>query len=320
MRRGCSECRIIGSHFVEGGAGGVRITGGNDPFSPQHHTHGNHICDNTIIHMGRRYLAGCGILLMDAYENEISHNEIADLYYTGISVGWVWGYADSITRDNRIEKNHIHHIGQGLLSDMGGIYLLGLQPGTVVSGNVIHDIQARFYGGWALYTDEGSSYITLENNICYRTSETSYHQHYGCMNTVRNNIFAFSKEFMLRLSRPELHLGLIFERNIILADNVPIYGSDFDGYPPRCCAAHDNLIYDISNQEPVFFKYHDDGRVLYHEDMKAQYDMESGSRVANPCFTDLEHDDFSLRPESPAFRMGFHPIDSKDVGPRKSFS
>lgn len=317
IRSGCSNCRITGNQFLEGGAGGIRMTGGKDPKLPERHTHGNTISDNTILHMGRRYLAGCGILVMDAYENEISHNEIADLYYSGISVGWIWGYTDSITRDNRIEKNHIHHIGQGVLSDMGGIYLLGLQPGTVVSGNVIHDIQARFYGGWALYTDEGSSYITLENNVCYRTSETSYHQHYGCMNTVRNNIFAFSKEFMLRLSKPELHLGLIFERNIILADNVPIYGHDFDGYPPRCCASHNNLIYDIHNPEPVFFRYEKDGRTLSMSDMTEMYGMETGSRIADPCFADPEHDNFSLRPESPAFQMGFHPIDTHDVGPRR---
>ncbi|MDD6032669.1 MAG: right-handed parallel beta-helix repeat-containing protein [Oscillospiraceae bacterium] len=317
LRRGCQSCRMTGNQLLQGGACGIRMTGGKDPGQPQRHTWGNLISDNTILHMGRRYLAGCGILLMDTYENEVSHNEIADLYYTGISVGWIWGYADSITRDNRIEKNHIHHLGQGVLSDMGGIYLLGLQPGTIVSGNVIHDIKARFYGGWALYTDEGSSYITLENNICYRTSETGYHQHYGCMNTVRNNIFAFSDEYMLRLSKPELHLGLIFDRNIILADNVPIYGPDFDGYPTRCCAAHNNLIFDRSHAEPVLFRHRDSGRTLSLEDMRSLYGMEDGSVIADTCFADADHDDFTLLSESPALKLGFCPIDTRDVGPRR---
>ena len=69
---------------------------------------------------------------MHTYENVIAHNEIADLNYTGISCGWVWGYENSITRENLIEKNHIHDIGNGVLSDMGGIYLLGNQQGTIV--------------------------------------------------------------------------------------------------------------------------------------------------------------------------------------------
>ena len=307
LTEGCSQCRVTGSILQEGGAGGIRITGGTDPETPARHTHGNLVSGNKILHMGRRYLAGCGVLLMHGYENEISRNEIADLYYSGVSVGWIWGYADSITRDNRIEQNHIHHIGQGVLSDMGGVYLLGRQPGTVVNGNVIHDVKARFYGGWALYTDEGSSYITLENNICYRTSETCYHQHYGSMNTVRNNIFVNSREYMLRVSRPELHLGLIFERNIICCDNVPVYGPDFAGFPSRCIGAHHNLVFDVSNPEPVFFRYKD-GRTLSLSDMQSLYNMEEGTVIADPGFVDPAKDDYRLRPDSPAFALGFHPI------------
>jgi len=110
---------------------------------------------------------------MHAAGNIITHNHIHDLYYTGISAGWRWGYNESVARDNLIEKNHIHDIGQGWLSDMGGIYTLGVQPGTVLRGNLIHDVNKASYGGWAIYLDEGSSHIIVENNICYRINENA---------------------------------------------------------------------------------------------------------------------------------------------------
>lgn len=122
---------------------------------------------------------------MHTYENVIAHNEIADLNYTGISCGWVWGYENSITRENLIEKNHIHDIGNGVLSDMGGIYLLGKQQGTIVRCNLIHDVYSRHYGGWALYADEGASAVVFEQNICYNTNSNAFHQHYGCGNSNR---------------------------------------------------------------------------------------------------------------------------------------
>src|SRR5579875_487287 len=80
----------------------------------------------------------------------IAHNHIHDLFYSGISCGWVWGYAESVSHDNRIEYNHIHDIGQRLLSDMGGIYTLGVQPGTVLRGNLIYNVEKHNYGGWAI--------------------------------------------------------------------------------------------------------------------------------------------------------------------------
>ncbi|MBR6321517.1 MAG: right-handed parallel beta-helix repeat-containing protein, partial [Lachnospiraceae bacterium] len=204
--RGCSEIRVARDRFFDGGAGGVRINGATaieidaDPSKAGDVTHDNGVCDCTISHCGRVHMAGCGVLIMNSFNNRVAHNDIGDLFYTGVSCGWVWGYSKSITRDNLILKNHIHDLGQGVLSDMGGVYLLGAQPGTVVANNVIHVINSHDYGGWALYTDEGSGYITLENNICYDCNDNCYHQHYGRMNTVRNNIFAFAGGQLCRVS------------------------------------------------------------------------------------------------------------------------
>ena len=114
---------------------------------------------------------GCvGIGVGYASNVSIAHNEIFDLPYTGISVGWGWTKMTNALRDNFISANHIHHVGQRL-GDLGGIYTLSAQPGTTVAENSISDMQSSpfvpdpqhwFY----LYLDEGSSDITVRDNWC----------------------------------------------------------------------------------------------------------------------------------------------------------
>jgi len=313
--RGCHGIRIQRTLIRDGGAGGVKIIGGGADSPETERTFGNTVEDCRILYCGRRYFAACGILMMHTYENTIAHNEIGYLYYTGVSGGWIWGYAPSVTRDNRIEKNHIHHLGDGMLSDMGGVYLLGLQPGTVVSGNVIHDVRSRNYGGWALYTDEGSSFITLENNICWNTSDNSYHQHYGSMNTVRNNIFAFSDGPMMRVSRTEAHMSILFENNIVYSSGSPMFDISRNQIAQGTVSSSRNLYFDAARPESPVMRRFGEGDELTMEDFRAA-GMEYGSLVADPLFADAEGHDFRLKENSPAYALGFRDIDVSDVGPR----
>lgn len=302
-----SRCRIH-----DGGAGGVKIIGSADEQSPEATDH-NTVEDCSILWCGRRYYAACGILMMHTGNNVIAHNEIGHLGYTGVSCGWIWGYRDSPTHDNLIMKNHIHHCGEGLLSDMGGVYLLGPQRGTVVSGNVVHDILSAEYGGWGLYTDEGSSYITLENNISYNTSNNSFHQHYGMMNTVRNNIFAFSKDQVLRVNREEAHLSTLFDTNIVYSDGTPSFDLRDKHIRYRTVSSKNNLFWDASGRAPVLRHTADTDMTL--EDLRS-CGIDEGSMTADPQFRDAANYDFTLEKTSPALALGFRPIDTSDVGPR----
>ena len=220
---GCHRWRISGNTLKHCGAGGIRVGDSGKANAPE----GIAFSDNEIAHYGRIFPAGVGVLIMQSGKNRIAHNLIHDGYYTGISVGWTWGYEEGPCRENVIEFNHVHTIGQGLLSDMGGIYTLGPQPGTVIRGNWFHDIVSHSYGGWGLYTDEGSTGILLENNLVTHCKSSGFHQHYGKDNIVRNNVFAWNREHSLMRSREEAHNSFTFERNIVVADSGELMGSNW---------------------------------------------------------------------------------------------
>jgi len=236
----------------------------------------------------------------------VAHNEISDLYYTGVSVGWVWGYGPSVSRDNRIESNHIHHVGQGLLSDLGGVYTLGLSPETVVRNNVIHHVEGHDKG-WGLYTDEGSTGIAIENNLVYCTSHGGFHQHYGREHVVRNNVLALGREAQVVRSSDEPHRSFTFERNIVYYRTGELLSSVWSGGTDRITLDH-NLYWDADGSPPRFPA----------GDLEAWQErgFDRHSRVADPRFEDPDHDDFRLKADSPAGALGFRPLNLAAIGPR----
>lgn len=315
VEKGCSHIEIKRCSFFDGGAGGVIITGSDVDGEVQDRTHSNEISNCCISHCGRRHMAACGILVKHSYNNKIVHNEIHDLYYSGISVGWVWGYKDSVTSNNYIAYNHIYDLGKKVLSDMGGVYLLGAQPGTVVENNLIHDIYAREYGGWALYTDEGSAFVRLESNICYRCSDNCYQQHYGRMNVVKNNIFAFAGKELCRVTRGEQHLSTVFENNVLITDGCLAYGLlSREHVDNGTVATGNNVIWSVTDKESEVVQYC--GRKLKLSEAQ-ELGLEQGSIYANPGCKDIGNYEFSLEEDSVAYTMGFRKIDTYRFGIEK---
>lgn len=98
----------------------------------------------------------------------IEHNEVSNVSYSGICVGWGWTKTINAMRNNRIHANLVHHYAKHMY-DVGGVYTLSAMPGSVISENYIHTILTAPYAHdpehfFYMYLDEGSSYITIKDN------------------------------------------------------------------------------------------------------------------------------------------------------------
>ena len=288
------DCKIEHTFLYDLGGGGLKIDYSQDIT----------LLNSIIRKGGQVFPAGVGVLIRESSHVKALHNEVCDLRYSGFSVGWIWGYAKSLSFANEIAFNHIHHLGWGELDDMGGVYTLGIQPGTTVHDNVIHDVYSHDYGGWGLYTDEGSSQIVMENNLVYGCKCGGFHQHYGEDNIIRNNILAWSTWQALQWTRKEDHRSFTFAHNIVLQDGFPFLSrhatwkeaiGDFDR----------NCFWDITEKDPYF------------DDMTPeQFRMirDAKTLVADPMFKDPLHGDFTFKSLKTARKIGFKPFDYSRAG------
>ena len=303
FRRACSNCSVNKTYMHDLGAGGVKI--GETIIRPDPKEITNFITvDNNIIRdAGHVFPCAVGIIIFNASDNKLTHNEIADLRYSGISAGWVWGYADSPSKRNMIEYNHIHHLGWGELCDMGGVYTLGASEGTTVSNNVIHHIYSFDYGGWGLYTDEGSFGIVEENNLVYACKNSGFHQHYGKENIIRNNIFALNIRAQLQATRIEEHRSISFTNNIIYFDKGSLLNSNwhkFNLFSDYNCY-WDKRTKDIRFADKSFSEWKKSGK-------------DTHSIVADPLFVNPAAFDFHFKNKSVIKKIKFVPFDYSRAG------
>ena len=163
---------------------------------------------------GRILLGSVGICVGIARETLIQQNELAELPYTGISVGWRWDAEPTGCRDNQVVENHIHHVMQEL-SDGAGTYTLGLQPGTVLSANRIHNIaiNAGRAESNGIFMDEGSTQILVDRNVIDHIAKSPIRFHKAGVNTICNNrlyVAPGDQPFTFNNTDPKV---LIFENN-----------------------------------------------------------------------------------------------------------
>lgn len=324
FRRQCNNCSINHCYIHDLGAGGVKL--GDVLYHTQDESvSANNVINNSIIREGGHlFPSAVGIVIFNARDNIITHNEIADFKYSGISVGWMWGYEKSKvwttvpdrfgeavwTEDhfkspatgNQIGYNHIHHLGWGELSDMGGVYIVSEATGTHVHNNTIHHIYSDTYGGWGLYTDEAATNVLMENNLVYACKNSGFHQHYGKENIIKNNIFALNLKGQLQFTRVEKHMSFEFKNNIVYANSGKMFLGNFK---EANVDMDKNCYWDTRTKSPGFQD------MEFPEWKKLK---ENHSVLADPLFVDAANYDFRFKSMKVARKIDFKPFDYTKAG------
>ncbi len=178
--RGTSADSISRCEFRDIGGTALQLGVYSDPgfetHLPYNPTDGREVChdewimDNSVRDCTNEDWGCVGISAGYVHDVHIEHNEVSEVSYSGICVGWGWTRTINCMKNNYITGNYVHHYAKHMY-DVGGIYTLSAQPGTFITDNRIdsiyhppyaHDPHHWFY----FYFDEGSSYITIKDNWC----------------------------------------------------------------------------------------------------------------------------------------------------------
>jgi Right handed beta helix region len=324
------------------GAGGIRIgdrvtTCNTDPTVPQ-----SIYVGNNLITGGGRVLAGSyGISVGDAHHILVEHNEVSDFYNNGIAVGFNWDYSCNFAHDDIVQFNYLHNLGQGVTSDMGGVYFLsGLNTGNEILNNKVHDVNhdPAGYGGWGIYTDQGAMGVLVQNNLVYRTTDASLHVNSSPIppptptapNLFKNNILVYGGMGAMSRHNDTTFLSFEFENNVFSYDKQTIQYGYWYCQGKAVCTDYfqldNNLYFDNTVKGGIpgkpFFKtaY---AAVNSIEQPKITWlswgqwqalGEDVHSLFADPLFVNPTTDDYTLSPTSPAFSLGFVAFDPTQAG------
>jgi hypothetical protein len=172
MSDGSQDNVITGNHFYNIGSNAISV---GDIINPNTSdvrliTKNIKVSNNYIHNIANQYEGSVGIEVGYTENVLIQHNQLSNLPYSGISIGWGWGVPDpTVAKNNTIQANLIDH-PMSTLSDGGGIYSLGAQPGNIISENIITNQSSD--KGAALYLDNRSRYITVVNNVIFNNTRS----------------------------------------------------------------------------------------------------------------------------------------------------
>jgi hypothetical protein len=181
---------------------------------------GTVVRNNVLRHISYEHIQAPGIVAFFVAGTDISHNDLKDLPYSGISFGWWWGNSrippSTTMKDNKIQNNRIFDVIREL-DDGGGVYLLGFSPNSILSGNYIngsHGGKKKRANG--IHPDDRTSYWTLKDNVMENINGDAMHlwRNTSEHNTVTGN-FSNGAKFYLH------GVESVFENNQVIETAPP---------------------------------------------------------------------------------------------------
>jgi hypothetical protein len=206
---GVTDTTVHHNLFTDLGGAGVVAGGvqpdGHHPRTPAMVLRDITVDNNLVTDVAKDYKEMSGILSTYADHTVIAHNEVSNLAYDGIDVGWGWGANDAggspdyqnrglyayqpvyttptTLRNTQVTDNLVHGVKK-VFHDGGSLYNLSANPGAVFSGNYIYDTQHTV----GLYLDEGSRYVTERDNVVQDCGVWVFTNSYGTINNTSDNL------------------------------------------------------------------------------------------------------------------------------------
>ncbi len=317
---------ITGNKIYDTGSGGI--------ITRSYGAHRNVVSYNHIHHCGSVFHSAVGINIDDG-GGLIANNLIHDISHSGIYTRhFATDYEQKPERSNMeqgviIEYNEIYDVMQGM-SDGAGI--LVRDDNIVIRNNLIHDVRSAPEGpggrGWGIYLDYNTRNCLVENNIVYNTRDGIELWYDNKNNTIFNNMFLDGVRSQVSYGNniDAYHHNVRFLRNIISFSGPDAVLYRFRQSSGRSLPTESdfNLIYHAAGKDLAIGGLPKEGdNSSISIDMAAEtfedwqnLGFDTHSIVADPLFVDPENDDYSLKPDSPAFKLGFKPIDLSRVGLR----
>ena len=338
-----TDNEVVGNEVAFVGAGAFTI---NSKSSNMQSSKGpvrarrNVISGNHIHHIGLIWKHGAAVRLNITWDNTVSHNSIHDATRHALIMTFNCG-------GNVIEYNEILRTGLET-ADVGAIHTYKTDlasKGNIIRNNVIGDVvgiatdpDGEFrtpYYSWGIYLDGYASKATVCNNIVYRTARGAIFINGGSDNTIVNNILVGGKRSQVYLHALKGKGGRNrFLRNIVYyrepdafayftKDDVVAKEHPAGGLKPGWLESDYNVVYHAGARPKVLLKAYQGWRpipadVAPQESWEAwqKRGMDAHSIIADPLFVNPDKNDYRLKPNSPALKLGFKPIDTSRVGLR----
>jgi hypothetical protein len=338
------ENMISGNTMDYMGAGGILLTSPilayGDPYDLRPGVSNyaplrNHIIRNHIHHGNQVRFNGAGILLDSRPESTaleagtlIAFNEIHHMKRQGI-----FGFQNQ--GGNIIAYNYFHHLMLET-ADGGAVNIASMNVATaptLVKNNLIHDVvglkregegKPGYFGGAGIYPDWCTSHFIVENNVVYNTGFSAYLTNAGQFNRITNNIFCDDTRTLLDF---ELNYAEVRDNHFycnIFANTRKGLKNLYLGAWGMSEGRRNHLLEAISDNPREFLQsdlnlYWNSGQPICIQPFSSigkwqDKSMDNNSIVADPLFEDAENGNYSLKPESPVFRLGFKPFDITNSG------
>lgn len=348
----CQENRVSDCLIEHVGGVGILLAG----YGPgtKDVNRNNLIVNNHLHHVGELLWHSPAVFAWQSGQNRIARNLIHHTPYTAVVVsgriGWQregsaecsrtirWAEVDEALpgkpespswrerepflhgRDNRVERNDIHHAMQ-VLGDGNGIYISGTGAGNVVRENYLHDVDTPNVNA-IIRCDDDQHQTRIERNVIFRCCGEGFISKGN--NTITNNLVVDL--------RPETNTGTrcAHQRGYLVFPYTPVTGSTiwhnvFYSREPGQKLLHEGgrgggpraLLRECRADRNLYFCAADPAWGARHLDQQRQFGIEKSSISADPLFVDVENGDLRFQEGSPALKLGIEPIDLDDVGPIK---